>query len=316
MGREGLSRIRLIAGRSRCARPLEPKVFSCVDVSRAPSRPGPSPHRPCRDPRRSCHPPGARCRCSRPGRAQHRTDDHRGLSRRRQCSATYNADFVELYNASAAPISLAGKSIQYRASTNSGVPTNVYALPDVNVPSHSYFLLSGSTGANGVAFPRPADVSTGRPREGAPVRCSWPTARPASSPPPLPGAHRLLTRQGDRLLRLRHRHHDLRRGHKTGTITTAGSYKRATLVDADNNNTDFTGHAASVGAVAPTTATARPRSPEDHRGLHRRRRHGLGPRPRLRRDPEHLRPRRSPWPGSPSSTARPVTPVPPPSSRR
>ena len=31
--------------------------------------------------------------------------------------ATYNADFVELYNASDAPISLAGKSLQYRAST-------------------------------------------------------------------------------------------------------------------------------------------------------------------------------------------------------
>ena len=43
--------------------------------------------------------------------------------------ATYNADFVELYNASAAPISLQGKSIQYRAAANTAVSTNLFALP-------------------------------------------------------------------------------------------------------------------------------------------------------------------------------------------
>src|SRR6478735_9350139 len=75
-------------------------------------------------------------------------------------SATYNADFVELYNASSAPISLAGKSLQYRASTNTGVPsgTNLFALPAVTVPAGSYFLVKGASGTTGVDIPKNPDA--------------------------------------------------------------------------------------------------------------------------------------------------------------
>ena len=60
--------------------------------------------------------------------------------------ATYNADFVELYNASSATVSLSGKSLQYRTNTSTAVPgtSGVFALPSVSVPAHSYFLVKGS----------------------------------------------------------------------------------------------------------------------------------------------------------------------------
>ena len=60
--------------------------------------------------------------------------------------ATYNADFVELYNASNAPISLGGRSLQYRASGTTSVPTNIFALPSVTVPAQSHFLVQGAGG--------------------------------------------------------------------------------------------------------------------------------------------------------------------------
>jgi predicted extracellular nuclease len=54
--------------------------------------------------------------------------------------ATYNADFIELYNASDSPVSLAGRSLQYRAAANGTVPSgnNVFELPPVTVPSTSW----------------------------------------------------------------------------------------------------------------------------------------------------------------------------------
>ena len=42
--------------------------------------------------------------------------------------ATYNADFVELYNASSATVSLAGKSLQYRTNTSTGGAQHVRRL--------------------------------------------------------------------------------------------------------------------------------------------------------------------------------------------
>jgi 5'-nucleotidase len=74
--------------------------------------------------------------------------------------ATYNADFIELYNPTDSPISLAGKSIQYRAAGGTGVSNNVFVLPAQQVPAGKHFLIRGAGGSNGTALPTPDATST------------------------------------------------------------------------------------------------------------------------------------------------------------
>jgi len=71
--------------------------------------------------------------------------------------ATYNADFVELFNTGDLPISLSGKSIQYGSATGTGAIGNganqMVVLPDVEIAPGSYFLVGMAGGANGIALP-------------------------------------------------------------------------------------------------------------------------------------------------------------------
>lgn len=74
-------------------------------------------------------------------------------------NAVYTNDFIELYNPSTAPISLNGKSLQYRsAAPSSAVPgeSNVFALPDVSVPAGGYFLVKAAPGTTVTDKPLPA----------------------------------------------------------------------------------------------------------------------------------------------------------------
>ncbi|WP_197060965.1 ExeM/NucH family extracellular endonuclease [Microbacterium mangrovi] len=74
--------------------------------------------------------------------------------------ATYLNKFVELYNPTAAAISLAGDSLQYRAPGGAGLPTGVFALSG-SVPAHGHFLIQlPGNAANGVALPAPDLTST------------------------------------------------------------------------------------------------------------------------------------------------------------
>jgi predicted extracellular nuclease len=69
-------------------------------------------------------------------------------------SATYTADFVELFNAGASSASLAGHSIQYASAT--GTSWAKFDLPAVTLLSGQYFLIQMSTaGATGVSLPTP-----------------------------------------------------------------------------------------------------------------------------------------------------------------
>jgi 5'-nucleotidase len=69
--------------------------------------------------------------------------------------APYATKFVELYNPTAAPISLAGWSIQYRPGGTTTAFTNTAALAG-SIASHGYYLISGgSNGGNGAALPTP-----------------------------------------------------------------------------------------------------------------------------------------------------------------
>jgi predicted extracellular nuclease len=68
--------------------------------------------------------------------------------------STYNADFVELYNPTAAPISVAGDYIHYR-SAGGGSGGTPAALTG-SVPAHGHYLIQMSApGSNGIALPTP-----------------------------------------------------------------------------------------------------------------------------------------------------------------
>ncbi|AEU38232.1 choice-of-anchor D domain-containing protein [Granulicella mallensis] len=73
--------------------------------------------------------------------------------------ATYTNDFIELYNASSAPINLGGLSVQYASST--GTSWNAATLPAVSLPAGHYFLIEAAAGATTVqALPTPDLILT------------------------------------------------------------------------------------------------------------------------------------------------------------
>ena len=62
-------------------------------------------------------------------------------------AAAYNQDYVEIYNPTASAISLAGKSVQYRAGT-SGSSSSKVDLPAIMLPAGAHFLAGGAVSAN------------------------------------------------------------------------------------------------------------------------------------------------------------------------
>lgn len=73
--------------------------------------------------------------------------------------AAFKNKFVELYNPTQEPITLDGKSLQYRSATGTGNFNGVAALSGV-VPAGGYFLVQGnSNGTNGEELPAPDLVS-------------------------------------------------------------------------------------------------------------------------------------------------------------
>ncbi len=78
--------------------------------------------------------------------------------------AVYTHDFVELFNAGSAPVSLSGLTLRYASAAgnfpNSGVG-NYLELPAVSIPAGGYYLVQLASGSgNGVALPAP-DASGG-----------------------------------------------------------------------------------------------------------------------------------------------------------
>lgn len=179
-------------------------------------------------------------------------------------SATYNADFVELYNASDNAIPLGGKSLQYRASTNTGVAGNVFALPSVSVPAHTYFLVKGAGGSTGVAIPKIPDAESSLAMGGGAGQVFL--ADTTSGINPVTGGASVAvggtvdygTGKVIDFLGYGSGTTSYETALKTGTIATTSSLKRlGAPTDTDNNNTDFTISAVSPGpdncdCVAPT----------------------------------------------------------------
>lgn len=77
--------------------------------------------------------------------------------------ATYNQDFVELYNAGASSVSLDGWSLQY-ASATGPAGTGNWAVDSfatgTTIGAGQYFLIALATGANGIALPAPDNTNT------------------------------------------------------------------------------------------------------------------------------------------------------------
>lgn len=69
--------------------------------------------------------------------------------------ASYNGDYVELFNAGNAGVSLGGLSVQYASATGTGNfgANAVVVLPAVTLLPGQYFLVRQATGANGLPLP-------------------------------------------------------------------------------------------------------------------------------------------------------------------
>lgn len=78
-------------------------------------------------------------------------------------AATYNQDFVELFNRSTATIDISGWSVQYASATGPGGAGDwaAAAIPAATtVAPGKYFLVALATGATGVALPTPDLINT------------------------------------------------------------------------------------------------------------------------------------------------------------
>jgi 5'-nucleotidase len=75
--------------------------------------------------------------------------------------ATYKSDFVELYNPTAADISLTGLSLQYRSATGTGTANTTVVPLSGSVPAHGHWLLQAATGSGGTTdLPTPDQTGT------------------------------------------------------------------------------------------------------------------------------------------------------------
>ena len=75
--------------------------------------------------------------------------------------ASYNADYIELFNNSTSPITMTGYSIQYGTATTTTTWTGVAPLPTATIPAGGYYLIQMTTaGAVGAALPTPDAVIT------------------------------------------------------------------------------------------------------------------------------------------------------------
>jgi hypothetical protein len=69
--------------------------------------------------------------------------------------APYQCDFIELYNTSAAPVSLNGLSVQYATNIDFPTPANTFILPNVSLGAGKYYLIQLFCGSAGATLPTP-----------------------------------------------------------------------------------------------------------------------------------------------------------------
>jgi len=161
--------------------------------------------------------------------------------------ADLNADFVELKNVSGAPISLNGKSLQYRSATGTGAANGVAALSGT-VPAGEHFLIQTSTATTtGSALPTPDKVVSGVSMAAA-SGTVW-LANTTTGMTLTPGSVVNTTNVIDLV---GFGSSNTYEASSTGTLSTTTSARRTDeTVDGDNNGADFT-----VGDQTPTACSA------------------------------------------------------------
>src|SRR5215217_5991482 len=73
--------------------------------------------------------------------------------------ANYNYDYVELYNPTANPVSLAGWSLQYAGATSRNWSSNLAALSGTVEPGKFFLIQLGNPGSEGKPLPTPDLIS-------------------------------------------------------------------------------------------------------------------------------------------------------------
>ena len=76
-------------------------------------------------------------------------------------SATYNQDFVELFNQTSGAIDISGWSVQYTSAAGTGTWAVTTIPATSTIGAGKYFLVALATGATGVALPTPDLINTG-----------------------------------------------------------------------------------------------------------------------------------------------------------
>lgn len=164
-------------------------------------------------------------------------------------SPSYTQDYVELFNASAAPVSLAGWSVQYGSAT--GNFGNAFALPSVSLAPGQYYLVAMGAGSLGATLPA-SDANGG-------LAMSASTGKVALVASPLAlGCGGTTTCSSAQLSSLIDRVSYGTAGFgeggtAAGTLsnTTAALRASAGCTDTDSNSADFT-----VGTPAPRTSAS------------------------------------------------------------
>ena len=158
----------------------------------------------------------------------------------------YTHKFVELYNPTAAAITLAGTSLQYRSATGSGNATGIAPLSGT-VKARGYFLVSmNSNGTGGAALPT-ADQTTALSPSGT-TGTIFLTTTTAATTPDSAAVIDKLGYGGSNSPEGTAAPYD-------GTNATPGSLNRTSFVDTDNNVADFSFSTAvtpqNSGATTP-----------------------------------------------------------------
>jgi len=166
--------------------------------------------------------------------------------------APYTNDFVELYNASAAPLSLSGLSVQYASATGTGnFGSNPVVVLSGSIPAGGYYLIQLAGGANGVALPTPNQTSTinmsGTAGKVALVRQTTGLACNGGSTPCSAAQIALL----EDLVGYGNANFFEAAAAPTLSNTTAGLRKLNGAQDTDNNSADF-----ASGAPTPRNSTS------------------------------------------------------------
>ena len=169
--------------------------------------------------------------------------------------APYQNDFVELFNRSASPVSLAGWSVQYTSATGTGTFASqpIATLSGVLQPGQYYLVQEGAGAGNGVPLPTPDASSTAAMAAGAgKVIVANTTTGLACNGDSTPCSAAQLAQIVDLVGYGNANFFEGAAAAPTLTNTTSGSRKDSGCTETDQNGNDF-----AAGTVSPrNTLTA------------------------------------------------------------